>query len=36
MKLDPLAKTTRIPFRAVDGRLVHFFDGKPITELSEG
>ena len=36
MKHDPLAKTTRIPFKVVYGKLVHFYDGKPITELREG
>ena len=36
MKHDSLAKTTRIPFKVVSGKLVHFYDGKPITELREG
>jgi hypothetical protein len=36
MKHDPLAKTTRIPFKVLNGKLVHFYDGKPITELRDG
>lgn len=35
-KPDPLRKTTRIPFRFVRGRFVHFDDGTEITELVEG
>jgi hypothetical protein len=33
---DPLKKTTRIPFRFVKGRFLHFDDGTEITELLEG
>lgn len=36
MRHDPFDKTTKIPFRVVGGKLVHFYDGKPITELREG
>ena len=36
MRYDPLQKKTRIPFRVVDGQLVHFYDGTPIKDLSDG
>src|SRR5437762_2630200 len=36
MKPDPLKKTTRIPFRFVKGKFVHFDDDTEITELLEG
>jgi len=36
LKPDPLKKTTRIPFRFVNGRFVHFDDDTEITELLDG
>jgi len=36
MRYDPLQKKTRIPFRVVNGQLVHFYDGTPIKDLSDG
>lgn len=36
MRHDPFEKKTRIPFRVAGGRLVHFYDKRPITELREG
>jgi hypothetical protein len=33
---DPLRKTTRIPFKFIGGRFVHFDDGTEINELVEG
>lgn len=35
-KPDPLKKTTRIPFRFINGRFVHFDDDTEITELLDG
>jgi hypothetical protein len=35
-KPDPLEKTTRIPFRFVNGKFVHYGDNTEITELTEG
>jgi len=36
MKRDPFEKTTRIPFKVVDGKLVHIYGGGEITELRQG
>jgi hypothetical protein len=36
MRYDSFEKRTRIPFKVAGGKLVHFYDGKPITELREG
>lgn len=36
MRYDPFEKTTKIPFKVLDGKLVHLYDQEPITELQEG
>ena len=36
MRYNPLEKRTLIPFKVVDGKLVHFYDHTPISELREG
>lgn len=36
MRYDSFEKRTRIPFKVAGGKLVHFYDGKPIIELREG
>lgn len=36
MRYDSLEKRTRIPFKVVDGELVHFYDGSAISELRDG
>jgi hypothetical protein len=36
VRYDPFEKTTKIPFKVLDGKLVHLYDQEPITELQEG
>jgi hypothetical protein len=36
VRYDSLEKRTRIRFKVADGKLVHFYDGTPISELREG